>query len=99
MWKNTIVFNPQILNSSFLIRNCFYLQELHEPELQEEHPEDAGCSTPLIPNTENLFFTSSDPHALQVTFRLPKTSVSKSRPHFPHVYSKIGILKPPLDTN
>lgn len=66
------------------------MQELQEPELHEEQP-DEECSTPLMPNTENFFFTSSDPQCRQKTFRSPNTSFSNSCPHFMQVYSYIGI--------
>jgi hypothetical protein len=50
------------------IKSTIYLQELQEPELQDEHPEDVGFSTPLMPNTENFFSTFFELHFIQVTF-------------------------------
>jgi hypothetical protein len=58
--------------------------------LQEPHPEELpakGFSTPLIPNTENFFRTSSDPQAGQAMLWEPMTSFSKSWPQDPHLYS------------
>lgn len=62
------------------------MQELQEPALQEEQPDEER-STPLMPKTENFFLTSSDPQATQYTFCAPNTSFSNSFPHFVHVYS------------
>jgi len=36
------------------------LQELHELELHDEHPEDVGFSMPDMPKTESFFLTFSD---------------------------------------
>ena len=64
---------------------------------QEEQPEELepakGLSTPLIPKVENFFVTSSLSHLGHFTTVELITSISKSLPHAPHLYSKIGINK------
>jgi hypothetical protein len=68
------------------------LQELQEPELQVEHPEEVCFSPPLMPKSENFFTTSAEVQWGHETVAFPKTSFSNSRPHDEHVYSKIGIF-------
>ena len=70
----------------------FYLQELQEPELQVEHPEEVCFSPPLMPKSENFFITSAEVQLGHETAAFPKTSFSNARPHDVHVYSKIGIF-------
>ncbi len=62
------------------------LQE-EQPEDDEEGPLSQGFASPLKPQTESFFRTSSDPHLEQVIFVEPKTSFSNSAPHLPHLYS------------
>ena len=73
-------------------RNPSYLQELQEPELQLEHPEEVCFSTPLMPKVENFFTTFSETHSGHDTVVFPKTSFSNSRPQAEHLYSKMGIF-------
>ena len=74
----------------------FYLQELQEPELQLEHPEEVCFPAPLMPKVENFFTTLSEVHSGHDTPVFPKTSFSNSRPHAAHLYSKMGIFSPVL---
>jgi hypothetical protein len=78
------------LTSHFLLA-FQWLHVLHEPELQDEQPEEVCFSMPLIPNTENFFTISAELHAGQQTMVSLKTSFSKSVPHDEHLYSNIGI--------
>jgi len=63
---------------------------------QEEQPEELvpakGLSTPLMPKVENFLVTSALSHFGHLTSAEPITSFSKSLPHAPHLYSKIGIF-------
>jgi len=68
-----------------------HLQELHEPELQVEHPDDVCFWTPLMPKVENFFTTSTDVHPGHDTLVFPKTSFSNSSPQEGHLYSNIGM--------
>jgi hypothetical protein len=68
------------------------LQELQEPELQLEHPEEVCFPTPLMPKVENFFTTLSEVHSGHDTPVFPNTSFSKSIPHAAHLYSKMGIF-------
>jgi hypothetical protein len=73
-------------------RGSFQLQLLHEEELHEEQPADAGLSTPLIPKTENFLRTFLELHFSQETSLFPpETSFSKVIPQSLHMYSNIGI--------
>jgi hypothetical protein len=76
-----------------LVNLCFYLHELHEPELHDEQPEEGCFSTPLMPNIENFLITSAELQAGQHTCVLPKTSFSKSDPQDEHLYSNIGMCQ------
>jgi len=62
--------------------------------LQEEQPEEDpanGFSTPLIPKTENFFFTSSEPQDGHVALREPIARNSKSFSQDTHLYSNMGM--------
>jgi len=84
----------RLLTCSSLLMNFFisgcYLQVLQDPLLQDVHPDDEpakGFSTPLMPNMESFFFTSSDEHLGQLTALFPKTSFSNSSSQAAHLYS------------
>jgi hypothetical protein len=59
----------------------------------------APLSPPLLKPKRDIFlFTSEEPHSGQFTASsCRKTRTSKSFPHFPQRYSKIGIINPPFD--